>query len=597
MRLTGGEIIAECLIRGRVPYAVGIPGHGNIQFVDALRRRRDEISILQPLHESAAVHLADGYYRASGQPLAVFTSIGPGALNTAIGLATAYVDSSAVLVLTGETHVHMFGVGVLQEIERRSDAANWRVLEPVSKRHFLALQARQLPRIMARAFNQMLTGRPGPVTVGMPMDVQAQAAEVELPDLEARRATTQAMPDMQAVHEAARLLHAAERPVILVGGGVVSARAFDELRVVAEAVGAAVVNTMQGLGAFPADHPLYAWCTGSKGTACGLELTRRADVLLAVGCRFADETTASYRRGVAFSIPPTRLIQIDVDPHEIGKNYPVEVGVVADAAAGLGLLAIALEDMGVRDWVGSPYSTEIQRLKSEWEAFLAEHRDDDHDPVTISTMLREARAAVPRETLVVHSSGNTQAQILQEFPFYEPGTCITTGGFSTMGFTLPAALGVKLARPDRPVAGIVGDGDFLMHIQELSTAARLGVPLVFLVANNQGWISIRDLQMAAFGEDYACATDFLSDDEVYSPDIAGIARDFGCWGKRISRREEVAPALEEARAVEGPAVVEVMVARDWPHTGSPAAGWWDVPMPDYMDGRGEYEDATGEEDV
>jgi acetolactate synthase-1/2/3 large subunit len=405
------------------------------------------------------------------------------------------------------------------------------------------------------------------------------------------------MPDMGAIERAAELLHSAERPVILVGGGVVRAQAFDELRKVAECVGAAVVNTMQGLGAFPADHPLYAWCTGSKGTTCGLELTRNADVLLAVGCRFADETTCSYRRGVAFSIPPTKLIQIDVDAHEIGKNYPVEVGIVADAKAGLGALSMVLEELGPRQWVGSAYSARIQQLKAEWEAFLARYRDDNMQPVTISTMLCKIRAALPRESIVVHSSGNTQAQILQELAFYEPGTCITTGGFSTMGFTLPAALGAKLARPDRPVAGIVGDGDFLMQIQELSTAVRYQIPVVIIVANNQGWISIRDLQMAAFGPEHAYATDFEREGEVYSPDLAGVAREFGCWSRRISRAEEIGPAIRDALAADCPAVVEVLVAREWPHTGTPAVGWWDVPLPEYVDGRENYQKAMGEETV
>ena len=597
MQLTGGEIIATMLADAGVPYAIGIPGHGNIQLVDALRKQSDSIEILQPMHESAGVHLADGYYRASGNPLPVFTSIGPGALNTAIGLATAYVDSTAVLALTGEAHVHMFGVGLLQEIERRSDAANWRVLEPVCKRHFLALQARQLPRMMSRAFNQMLAGRPGPVAIGLPMDVQAQSAEVEPEQLQIGQTASSPGPDLQAVEQAAQLLHAAKRPAILVGGGVVSARASDELRQVAEAVGAPVINTMMGLGAFPADHPLYAWCTGSKGTSCGLELTRSADVLLAVGCRFADETACSYRRGIAFSIPPTKLIHIDIDPHEIGKNYPAEVGIVADAKAGLTALASALDEYEARDWRNSDYLAEIQRLKIEWEEFLGSHRDDSREPVMISTMLRAARQALPRETIVVHSSGNTQAQIIQEFSFYEPGTCITTGGFSTMGFTLPAAIGVKLARPDRPVVGIVGDGDFLMHIQELSTAVRYQVPVVIIVANNQGWISIRDLQMAAFGEEHAHATDFTRGGEVYSPNLAAVARDFGCWSCRISRADEVPDAIAKALTADQPAVVEVMVARDWPHTGTPAVGWWDVPIPGYMEGRRRYEQERDEEAV
>lgn len=597
MPLTGGEIVAEMLIGAGVPCAVGIPGHGCIQFAEALRERADRIRVIQPLHESGAVHLADGYYRASGQPLAVFTSIGPGALNTAIGLATAYVDSTAVLVLTGEPHVHMSGVGVLQEVERRSDAANWRPLEPLCKRHFLATQPRQLPRIMARAFNQMLSGRPGPVVIGLPMDVQAMAADVDLPDLAIRRAQAAAWPDPHAIEAAADLLHGARRPVILVGGGVQSARAYAELQQVAEAAGAAVVNTMMGLGSFPADHPLYGWASGSKGTSCGLHLTRSSDVLLAVGCRFADETTCSYRRGSAFDFTNTKLIHIDADPHEIGKNYPAEVGIVSDAKTALAALAAALQARGAREWQGSDYVAEIARLRAEWEEFLAGQRDDTLEPVMISTLLRRLRDALPRDAVVVHSSGNTQAQMLQEFAFLQPGTSITTGGFSAMGFTLPATIGVKLALPDHTVVGVTGDGDFLMHIQELSTAVRHDVPAVWVVANNEGWAAISDLQAAVFGEERVFATDFEHQGRPCTPNIADLARDFGCWSTRISRADQVAGALQDAIASGRPAVVEVMVCRDRPYSGSPAVGWWDVPIPAHMPDREAYERALTEEDV
>jgi acetolactate synthase-1/2/3 large subunit len=605
MQLTGGQIVANMLADAGVPYAVGIPGHGCLQLVDALSQVSDRLKVLQPLHESAAVHLADGYYRASGTPLAVFTSIGPGALNTAIGLATAYVDSTAVLALTGEVHVHMAGVGVLQEMERRSDAANWRPLESVCKRHFMAHQAGQLPRMVSRAFSTMLQGRPGPAVIGLPMDVQAATVDVDLPAVAVSLKPLPApVPDPDAVQDAAKLLRSAQRPVILVGGGVVSARATHELRRVAEASGAAVVNTMMGQGAFPADHPLYGWATGSKGTSCGMALTQSADVILAVGARFADETASSYRHGAAFNMPPTRLIHLDLDPHEIGKNYPVEVALVGDARAGLAALAAALEDGPAVDWRNSDYCAGIQRLRAEWFAFLAAQNDEALEPMTISSLLRQVRAALSRDTFVVYSSGNTQAQMIQEFPFYEPGTSLTTGGFSTMGFTLPAALGAKLAHPGRPVVGIIGDGDFLMHVQELSTAVRYGIPVVYIVANNQGWISIRDLQMAAFGEDHAFATDFTragSDrahaGDVYSPDLAGIARDFGCWSTRISRADQVARAIAEAFAADRPAVIEATVNREWPHTGTPAVGWWDVPIPGYLPGRTQYEEGRGEERI
>lgn len=598
MRLTGGEIIAEYLIREGVPYVVGIPGHGCLGLVDAFLARQDRIGMLQVRQEMSAVHLADGYYRTSGRPLAVYTSIGPGAINTAIGVATAYVDSTAVLVLTGDTHTHMLGKGILQEIERRQDSSFSRILEPITKRAWVATDPGQLPSILHRAFNEMLTGRQGPVLVSLPMDVQCDSAEVELPEPVRRRPAGRPPGDAAEIERAARLMMEAERPVILAGGGINAAEAWDELRGVAEWTGAAVVTTFQGKGVFPNDHPLSGWLTGSKGTACGIRLCTTADVLLAVGCRFADETASSYLPGKAFNIPPTRLIHIDIDPGEIGKNYPVEVGIVGDAGASLrALLACLQANYPRRQYEDTDYYREIQRLRQEWAEHLERWADDRREPVMISSLLKHLRRFLDRGAIVASSSGNTQAQILQEFPFYEPRTHLTTGGFSTMGFALPAALGARLARPDRQVVAVVGDGDFMMTMQELATAVQYGLPVVVVIANNSGWISIKDLQMEVYGPDRALSTEFLDrQGQPYTPNFAEVARAFGAHGERISRADEVEPALERAFASGRPAVVEAIVNREHPYSGSPAQGWWDVPVPAYLEERrAEYERLRSQE--
>ena len=332
-KYTGGEIISKYLIKEGVKYIIGIPGHGNLALVDAIFKDKDKITFIQPKQEMAGVHLAVGYYRVTGKPLPVITSIGPGAINTAIGLADAYVDSMPVLVITGDTHVHMRGKGVLQEIERSRDSDMPRILEPISKRSWQASTVNQLPTIMQRAFNQMMTGRRGPVHIDLPMDVQAEAIDVEIPEPLERRATGKTLGDPKFINEAVKLLKEAKRPVLFLGGGIVTAEAFGEIKILAEKLGSAVVSTMMAKDAFPNDHPLFCWAAGSKGTTIGLKMTSEADVILAIGCRFADETASSYKEGVSFSIPPSKLIQIDVDPHEIGKNYPVSVGIIGDAKA------------------------------------------------------------------------------------------------------------------------------------------------------------------------------------------------------------------------------------------------------------------------
>ena len=600
MTRTGGEIVVDTLIQEKVPYVLGIPGHGNLALVDAFLGREDKIKVLQVKQEMSAVHVADGYYRMTGRPLAVFTSIGPGAVNTAIGAATAYVDSTAVLILTGSTHTHMRGKGVLQEIERSHDANFPRMLEPVVKRYWRVDAVGQLPTIMQRAFNAMMTGRRGPVLVDIPMNVQADSVDVELSDPSTRMPQGRISGDPRQIERAAELLTTAKRPVILAGGGVLTSEAWDELKEAAEWIGAAVIATLQAKSAFPEDHPLYAWLAGSKGTTCGNTLASSADVLMAVGCRFADETASSYKPGASFSIPPTKLIHVDIDPGEIGKNYPVEVGIVGDAKAVLTDLIGALKDGGKkREYEASAYFAEIQKAKRAWLDHVESLQRSTLEPVTISRALGEIRDVLDREAVVVTSSGNVQAQMLQEFPFYTPKTNLTTGGFSTMGFSLPASLGAKLALPDRQVVNLVGDGDFMMTMQELSTAVQLDLPVVTVLVNNMGWLSIKDLQMAAFGEDRAMATDFLDQEgTIYSPDFKAIAEAFGCYAERVSKPGEVGPALRRALDSGHPAVLEIRVNRIYPHSGSPAVGWWDVPVPTYLkERRARYEKERAKEQL
>ena len=588
LKYTGGEIIAKYLIKEGLKYVIGIPGHGNLPLVDAFFKDKDKLKLIQPKQEMSGVHLAVGYYRVTRQPLCVFTSIGPGAINTAIGVADAFVDSFPCLIITGDTHVHMRGKGVLQEIERKKDSGLPKILEPIVKRSFEVDTVGQLPTIMQRAFNLMLSGRKGPVHVDLPMDVQANAIETEIPEPIERRPSGRVQGDPELIKKAALLLKQAKRPVLFIGGGAIDSEAGTEVKKLAEKVGAAVVVTMMGKDIIDNTHPLYCWSAGSKGTTVGLKMTSNADVILAVGCRFADETASSYKRGVSFSIPPTKLIHIDIDPYEIGKNYPITIGIVGDAKACLRQLLKELEDFS-RDFQKTDYFNEIQIEKKKWFDFLDEYRDDTKVPVMISTVLREIRKFFDKNAIIVTSSGNVQAQMLQELEFYEPRTCLTAGGFSTMGYSLPAAIGAKLGtidngHPDQQVVALVGDGDLMMTISELSIAVQLDLQnIFFIVLNNHGWIAIKDLQQSAFGEDRGYGTAFEDKNgSSYSPDFAKIGAAFGCYAEQVSKKEEIIPALERAAKSKKPALIEIKVQREYPYTGSPAVGWWDVPRPEYL---------------
>jgi len=417
------------------------------------------------------------------------------------------------------------------------------------------------------------------------MDVQAGSADVEIGKTK-RRAGNRFFGDPKDIDEAATLLIRAKRPVILAGGGVITSEASVELRELAEFLQAAVITTMMGESSFPADHSLYAWHAGSKGTSCGNQLSSSADVLLAIGCRFADLATSSYRKGVSFSIPPTKLIHIDIDPGEIGKNYPVECGIVGDAKSVIQQLIEQLKNSS-KPLKRDSYVEEIRQLREEWLQELRELKESSKVPVTISRFLKELREFLPRDGIVLASAGHPQAMVFQEFPFYSPRTLITSGGFSTMGFALPAALGVKLADRERPVIAVEGDGSFLMTVQELATAVQYNIPVVCTVLNNTGWISIRDLQFDIYGKERGMGCEFFSEEEeLYSPDFVAIAQAFGAYGERIQKGEEVKPALERAFASNRPSVIEVIVNREHPYSGGKSggigAGWWDVPIPSYL---------------
>jgi acetolactate synthase-1/2/3 large subunit len=581
-RLTGGEAVAKYMKLQGIPYAVGIPGHGCLALTDAFKKH--EIPIIQVRHEQSAAHLADGYYRATGKPLVVFTSIGPGGCNTAIGVATAFVDSTAMIVITGSVHVRWYGHGVLQEIERAHWADFPSILKPIVKGSYQVTNLDQLPWVLHNAFKTAITGRPGPVHIDLPMDIQAHSQEMELFDDSPFDDTElRSYADPSLIEQAIDLLVRAENPVILAGGGVLRARASPELLVLAQKLAIPVVTTLSGKGSFPEDHPLFGYYPGTKGSPIGNSLTSKADVILALGCRFADETTSSYKPGVSFRIPPTKLIQVDIDPGELGKNYVNEISILSDIRSALNQMLVRITDLGIeRDYSNSESKKWLDKQRVKWGQELQKQRESGK--MTISGLLYEIRKATPRDAFIVTSAGHTQAALFQEFPILEPGTHISSGGFSTMGFGLPAALGVKLAHPERKIISVEGDGSFLMTCQELATAVQYEIPIIVIIADNQGWISIRDLQISAYGADRVYATEFLGkrDGLPHSPNFVKLAESFGCKAKKANTPEEFQAAMKSALKGESPWVIVVDVERVHPRSESPVYGWWDVPRPDYL---------------
>ncbi|MDB5848382.1 MAG: acetolactate synthase, large subunit [Rhodoferax sp.] len=410
MKLTGGQIVAKALKTYGVQYVAGIPGHGCWSLLDALMEPGSEIPFIQVMHEQSAVHMADGYYRASGRPMAAVTSIGAGATNTIIGLATAFADSTATILITGSPATHMAGHGVMQELDRYHSNDFPRVVEGVTKRHWEATRVDEIPFLMHRAFNTMLTGRPGPVHIEVPMDLQAETADVTIHPLQERMAAGRQRADAKVIEKAVAMLLKAKRPVIVAGGGAITSDASPELVAFAEMIGAPVVTTWNGKGAIPEDHVLNAWSVGQTGTTCANKLATTADVVLSVGCRFTDWSASSYRKDVSFSFPPAKLIHIDIDHQEIGKNYPTEIGIVADAKSTLTdmLAAISAEQSAAVLAERASYFSDIAALKAEWEVMLAKRRESTATPFTSQRPLGVLRQVMERDGIVVVGSGNTQ---------------------------------------------------------------------------------------------------------------------------------------------------------------------------------------------
>jgi acetolactate synthase I/II/III large subunit len=581
-RLSGSQILVEYLVRQGVPFAAGIPGHGSWAVVDALLDRGDEIRTVQVMHEQSAVHLADGYYRVTGRPMLAFTSIGPGQTNTVVGMATAMSDSTAVLLATGSAHTYMRGHGLFQEMERRQSAENPRIFEPITKQWFQPSRVDEMPFVMHRAWNQMTTGRPGPVLLDIPMDVQVESADVRVAVPEQREARGRVRPPSDLVERAAAVLRAARRPVIVAGGGAILADASAELTRLAERLGAPVVTTWNGKGAIDETHELAALTIGDTASSCGNELAASADVVLAVGMRFTDWSSSSYRKGITFSIPPSKLVQLDIDAREIGKNYPVEVPLLGDAKAGLGdlLEALGTSDAGTDGYRDGAYFEEIQRRKRDWFERVEELSGSDAVPMTMARAVREVQRATREDAIVVTGAGLPQGMVKQRWVTRRPRTHITSGGFSTMGFELPAAIGCQLAAPDRQVLAVAGDGSFLQTMQELAAAAMADAPVCTVVLDNSGWISIKGGQDHFMGR--TAATDFLlPNGDVYRPDYAAMGRAFGLHTAYVERPDEVCEAVARALASGGPSLVHVRVDRDLAVAGPDKTGWWDAPVPEY----------------
>jgi acetolactate synthase-1/2/3 large subunit len=573
---SGGAYIADVLVRQRVPYVFGLCGHGVLGLLDALYDRRGEITTISVHHEAVAGFMADAYFRVARRPVATFTSCGPGSANLVVAVAAAFADSSALLAITGNVPTSQWNRGPFQETGRYFQGDFVTVLRPYVKRSFQPARADMLPLALRQAFALMTNGRPGPVHVDVPLDVfvepvGALAAEREAAHgPEARWAPPAGDP--RAIAEAARLLAEAERPVIVAGHGVELAGAEAVLRAYAEAMAIPVATTPFGKGVFDARHPLSLGATGRNGSYPANAACRNADVILALGTRFDDRATSSWLPGVTYRIPPTRLIHVDIDPNEIGRNFPTTVGVIADARLALEQLLALRVDVGGRR---QPWLERIAEWRRRWEAATRPPRTSDAVPIRPERLVADLRRVVPEDGIVVADVGVHHNWIVAEYEAWAPRTLLQTWGFAAMGFGVAGPLGAKLAAPDRPVVAVCGDGGFVMNASAVLTAVEYDLPVVWVVWNNGGYAVIRDQQAGYFGAGRELATMFRDKHgRPFSADYAALARAMGARGWTVEKPADLAGQMEAAIAAAAPTVLDVRVDAD---ARPLATGGWELP--------------------
>lgn len=581
----GADVIVDHLVRQRVPYLVGVCGHGILGLLDAAYDRRDEIKTISTHDERIAGFIADAYYRISGRPIATYSSCGPGSVNIVMAIAGAMFDSSAMLAITGNVPTSQFNRGPFQESGKYFQGDFPSVIRNYVKRSYQAVRPEMLPLMLTQAFALMTSGRPGPVNLDVPLNVFVEDAGEETVPPWQPEAVAAPAPSAEALRRAAGLLAAAERPVIVVGNGAQAPRARALVRELAAALRIPVVTTPLGKGVLDERDDLCLGPTGRNGTYAANKAARSADLVLALGTRFDDRATSSWIPGVTYSIPPARLVHVDIDPQEFGRNYQPELAVISDTAEfAAGLLGVLAPQPGEPErWPG--WAAETLAWKRQWEADLTARRAGPTGQIRPDRLVAELQRVLPEDANVLADVGIHHNWLLQQLAAPPAGRLLQAWGFASMGFGVGGVIGARLAAPAAPAVTVCGDGCFLMHANAVATAVEYDVPAVWLVWNNSGYGSIRGQQATFFGADREIATRFrhAATGELYSTDISAIGKAMGADGARIDSPDEIADAVGAAIKSERPTVLDVRVDESVP---APGTGSWDLPPlpgpePDY----------------
>lgn len=569
---TVAEHIVDFLQRREVKHVFGLCGHTNIAVLAALAE--SPIDFVTVRHEQIASHAADAYARVTGKASVVLSHLSPGLTNCATGVANAALDCIPMVVIAGDIPTHYYGKHPHQEVNLHADAAQWEIYRPFVKRAWRVDRADLIAEILEKAFHLAESGQPGPVLVNVPMDIFSEVISSETFDriIDNTRALVKPSIDDETARQIITKLAEAENPVTYAGGGILLAQASEELRAFTDHMGLPVAHSLMGKGALRDDHPLVLGMTGFWGTELTNQTCLNADYIFAIGTRFKEADCSSWYPGYTFNVPGSKIIHVDIEPSEIGRNYPTEIGVVADAKSALRVLTRVAKEMYPDGFDRTEIKVKIVAFRKSFKADNVEMQTSDAFPMMPERILADTRIALPNDAIITTDVGWNKNGVGQQFDILTPGSILTPGGFATMGFGPPAAIGAKLASPERVVLSLVGDGGFGQNPSMLATAVEMDLGIIWLVMNNNAFGTIAGLQKAHYGLTYGTTFPGTAEKPSNGPNYAEIARAYGAVGIKVNDASELLPALQMAINSGKPTVLDVAMINN----PTPTTGHWNI---------------------
>ncbi len=564
--------IVDYLERRGVEYVFGLCGHTVIAMLDALEKN-PKVKYISNRHEQIASTAADGYARITHKASVVLCHIGPGMTNALTGVANAAFDSIPMVVIAGDAPSYYYGRHPHQEVNMHCDGSQYDIYKPIVKRAWRIDDPEAMPAILDKAFRLAESGRPGPVLISVPMDMFSREIDTDLfertyldSDLTIRPALA---PD--AAKAIAKRLVEAKNPVMHAGGGILLAQASDELAALAEFLDIPVSRTLMGQGCISDTHPLMIGQTGFWGMEFTHKLTANADVILGLGTRFAEADSSSWYPGVTFDMSKTKFLQVDIDPTEIGRNYPVEIGAVADLKYALQQILEEAKKLCPNGIDRPELRAEIAAQKAAFKAANTDVSNDSRFPMTPQRILKDVKEQLPADSLIFTDVGWNKNGVAQQFDVEVPGSIHHPSGLATMGFGSAAILGAKLAAPDKTVITLIGDGGFGTNPSVIATAVEQNIPVVWVVMNNSAFGTIAGLEYGNYGTKFGTLFS-TPDGESYTPDWAQIAKGYGIESVKITSADEFAPALKKAIEANKPYLLDVPMQ----NIPVPTPGCWNI---------------------